>query len=114
METTVDGIINWLEVKVKTREPIDAHTWLRCIQSLNVLLSDEQNKLFDLQQEVATQKVVYMETGDTVAKAKLKVEASEVYKKMLMQKAKIDRVNEMIRLGKIHARLADTEYRNQQ
>lgn len=110
---TCDSVLEWLEKKVRTREPIGAETWLIGSQYLNILQGDEQNKLFEIQHAVAKLKVGYIERGDSVAKADALVEASDLYLEMLKQKAKIERIQESIRISKIQARLSDEEYKAQ-
>ena len=110
---TTATIINTLKSWVEAKQPIDAHTWVDAAQKLNVLIGDEHDKLFRLQQDVATIKVNFINGGDTVAKAKTKVESQEVYRLMQSQKAYIGQIEEMIRIAKLQARLKDNEYRNQ-
>jgi hypothetical protein len=110
---TCDGVLRWLENSVRAREPIGPETWLNASQYLNILQGEEQNKLFDMQHAVSKMKVGYIESGDSVAKADAKVEASESYLEMLKQKAKIERIQESIRISKIQARLSDEEYKAQ-
>lgn len=108
---TIDLILNWLKESVQEKRPIDAHIWVQASLKMNVLIGDENSKLFDLQQEVARLKILRIESGDSVAKAKVYVEATNEYKAMKKQEAKIDQIQEAIRIAKIQARLADTEMR---
>lgn len=110
---SVDLIIDWLQKQVKERIPIPPHIWLDAVQKMNVLLGEEQAKLFDYQQEVAKLKNLLLDDPETsVAKAKIRVEATEEYKKSKMQEAKISRVIEMIRIGKLQARMSNEEIKN--
>lgn len=109
---TTDIILSQLKEWVEEDAVIDAHQWINEAQKLNVLISEEHAKLFNLQQIVAKNRVELIEKGDTVAKAKAKVEAMDIYKEACIQKAKIDQIEEMIRIAKIQARLKDNEYRN--
>lgn len=111
---TVDLILNWLKDNVEHKRMIDAHTWVDACQKLNVLLSDEHDKLYDLQQKVAQEKVRLLDSipKPAVNEAKLRVEATELYKAMKLQEAKIKRVEEAIRISKIQAKLKDNELRN--
>lgn len=115
---TTDKIIDYLQTKVENKEPIHASVWLDAAQKLNILIGDEHDKLYDLQQKVANLKVKFYEDvkeGEkpNVSKAKMYVEASEEYKELHKQKAKIGSIEEFIRIAKIQARLKDTEYGNQ-
>lgn len=115
---TTDTIIDFLQERVENKEPIHASIWLDAAQKLNILIGDEHDLLFDLQQQVANMKVRYYEDikeGEkpNVSKAKMYIETSDVYREMNKQKAKISRIEEFIRIAKIQARLKDTEYGNQ-
>lgn len=112
-QVTTDLILLTMKGWVEEKHPIDAHIWVDACQKLNVLIGDEHDKLFDLQQKVAQMKVTYIQEGDTVAKAKSKVEAEDVYRDMQKQKARIGQIEEFIRIAKLQARLKDNEYRNQ-
>lgn len=108
---TTDLILNWFKEQIQNKEQVDAHTWVDATQKLNILISDDHDKLFDLQQKVAQMRVALMEQGDTVSKAKAKVEATDEYKNMCKQKAKIGRIEEAIRIAKIQSRLKDSEFK---
>ena len=112
MEITVDSILGTLNGYVKNKQFMSAHDWVNTAQKLNVLIGEEHDKLFELEQEIAQLKVGYLSNGDTSASAKTKVEALETYKSMQKQRAKIKQVEEMIRIAKLQARLKDNEYQN--
>lgn len=107
---TADTILTYLQQQVENKVQLEPNFYVDTCQKLCVLLGDEHDKLFNLQQEVAKRKVGYIESGDTVAKAKVKIEAEDIYKEMQKQRAKIERIEEMIRISKIRARLKDHEY----
>jgi hypothetical protein len=104
--TTVDSIIEWFSDLVSKKIPIDPETWLEGAARLNVLLQGEQEKQFDMEQEVAKLRNVLLDSGESVAKARSKIEATEEYKTARKQKARVDRVNEQIRIAKIQGRMA--------
>lgn len=110
---TTDFILETLKGYVEKKQVLDAHQWVNSALKLTVLIGDEHDKLFDLMQKVAQVKVDHLTEGDTSAAAKSKVEATDLYKEMLKQKAKIEQIEEMVRLAKIQARLKDNEYRQQ-
>lgn len=110
--TTITSIIDWLTEIVKMKQTIDHHEWVKMAQRVNILIGDEHNKLFDLQQKVNQQKVQLIEQGKNVSTAKLMVEAGDDYKEMCKQKAFIERCNELIRLSKLQARLVNEELTN--
>ena len=105
-----DTILNTLQTLVETKQVLDASRWVDAAQSLNMLLGEEHDKLFELQQKVAQEKVARIEeTNVSVAQAKLQVESLDIYREMCQQKAKIERVIEFIRISKIQARLKNDE-----
>lgn len=109
---TTDVIIGYLQDRVEQKLPIAPSAWVEAATKLNVLLGDETDKLLDLQQKVADLKITYL-TGDekrVVSKAKMFVEATDIYKDMKRQEAKIDRIIEFIRLAKVQARMRDSEW----
>ncbi len=103
---TIDTITNWLLKQVQEKNPVHASTWLDAAQKIVVLLQTEQEKLFDLEQDIAIRRNVLLESGESVAKAKSKVEELEAYKDARKQKAKIDRAIELIRVSKLQSRMA--------
>lgn len=109
---TVDTILATLEEKVAAKEVLDAGRWLDAAQALNVLLGEEQDRLFELQRIVAQLKVDYIEAGDSVAKAKAKTEANVNFTEAKRQEAKIERVLEMIRIAKLQSRMRMEEFKS--
>lgn len=109
---STDLILEWLKKAVQERRPIDPHTWVEASLKMNVLISDEHAKLYDLQQEVAKLKMLRIESGDSVARAKVYVETTEEYKNMKKQEAKIEQIQENIRISKLQARLSQDEIKN--
>lgn len=110
---SVGNILAWFKEITEQRKIVDAHTLVNIAFKLNALISDETDKLFDLQQVVATKRFNYINMGETVARAKARVEASDEYKAYCKQRAMVDRVEENIRLAKLMSRIKDNEMRNQ-
>ena len=110
---TCDLIIDWLKEQYEKKNPVSPHTFIESAEKLNILMSDEHAKLFELQQKVAQGKVdlLTQEKKPSVAEVKLISEASDLYKEMCIQKAKIGRIEEHIRLAKIHSRMSADEAR---
>jgi hypothetical protein len=106
-----DIIIDYLKEQVENKHPMGPDVWVDAAQKLNVLLSDEHDKLFNLQQQVAKKKLELLKDSKSVAEARIKTEASEEYREYQLQKAKVDRINEFIRIAKIQARLKSDEMR---
>lgn len=110
---TTDTILSTMKGWVEEKQAISPSLWIDASAKLVVLMGDESDKLFDLMQKVAQMKADYLTEGDTSAAAKTKVERTDEYKDMLKQKAKIDRIEEFIRISKIQARLRDQEWGHQ-
>lgn len=108
--TTVDEIINNLQEMVEKKIPIGPSYYLEQAEKLVALMGDETDKLYSLQREIAKMKVEWIEDGKSVAESKLRVEGNEVYEQMLKQKAKCERVQEIIRIAKIQARMRDNDF----
>jgi len=110
---TCDLIINYLHDRIQRKEPIPPQLFLSAAEKLNILLSDEEAKYADLYQKVAQMKVDMLSNAQnsSVASAKLKVEATTEFKEMTLQRAKIARIQEHIRLAKIQSRMASDEIR---
>lgn len=108
-DRTVNSIIEWFTEAVTNKQPITPGQWVEAGSDLNVLRSDEDDKLFELQQKVAETKVQFIKDGLSVAMAKAYTEATDDHKEMCRQRAKLARIEEFIRLAKIHARLTMEE-----
>jgi hypothetical protein len=108
---TIDTIINHLKDCVESKVPVAPSTWTDAAQKMSALLGDETDKLFELQHELAILKAQQMSDGATAAKAKVMVEAMPEYMDMQKQKARIEQVQEMIRIAKLQAKLKLDEMR---
>jgi hypothetical protein len=112
MSITIDTIIDHLKHCVEQRIPIGPDVWLDGAQKMTVLLGEESDRLFDLQHEVNLLRTQQMERGASAAKAKIYAESMPEYKEMQKQKARIERIQEMIRIAKLQARMKVEEMRN--
>lgn len=110
-ENTVDSIMQTLERWAAEKRPIDATTMLDACLKLTLLLGDEAHELYKLEQLIAEEKVRWLNQGKTAAYANLQVAASQYQLEAKLKASKIKRVEELIRISKIRARLADNEYR---
>lgn len=109
---TTDIIIEYLENAAKNNQVIDIDSMLNAASKLNILLGGEHETLFMLQQQVAKEKSGLIADGMSVAKANAEVEASDGYREMQTQKARIGRIEELIRITKLQAKLRAEELRN--
>lgn len=112
-EINVKNILDWLTDMVKSKQMLDAHTWVSTAQKLNILIGDEHDKLFELERQVAQAKIVYLNDNKSVSESKLRIETTILYTEMQKQRSIIKQVEEMIRIAKLQARLKDSEYRQQ-
>lgn len=110
---TVTTILDWLRDGIEQKRVIDAHTWVDAAQKLNILQTNEHDKLYVLKQQVALARVLRIKQGESVAKSRTIIESTDIYREMKNQEARIEMIQEMIRLAKLQARLKDNEYRSQ-
>ena len=109
---TCDSILDWLKNQTESRKPIDPHRWMEAAQALNVLISDENDKLIELEGVYANAWINERELHKTAADTRIHVEALGVFKEMKKQRAKIEQIKEAIRLAKLSARIKSDELRN--
>ncbi len=109
---SVDSILEALEKMAEQKEALDPNVWVDGASKLIALLGNEQDKLFEMECEVAKIKMLAMESGDTASKAKVRAEATEEFKNTRKLKAKIERVFEIIRISKLRARMSMEEYKS--
>lgn len=110
---TTDSIIEYLQQAVEKKMPIPPAMWMDAAQKLNVLLGNEHELLFQLQQAVAQMRLNYLEKDPkhNVSAAKVEVEASNAYRGYQLQKAKCGRIEEFVRIAKVQAKLANNEWK---
>jgi len=113
-KVTVDSIIKDMQVWVENDLVIHPSVWLdQCIK-LNVLIGSEQTKLITLESNVAMERYTLLKDQNCpVSRAKAIIEAQPIYAEYRTQKAKIDQINEFIKIAKKYASLKDDELRNQ-
>lgn len=105
MNRSVDTIMTWLTNTVQEKIPISPQQFVEAAEYLVILIGDEHAKLYDLEQKVAQMKLDLLSTHDKVNKVNIIVEASDVYKEMKIQRARIEQIEETIRIAKLQARM---------
>ncbi len=110
---TTDKIIEWFTSQIENKLPIDSHLYLDAALKLNVLLQGEQEKLYDMEQEVAKLRKTLLESGKNSTYTKMMIEATDEYKEVKKQKAKIDRCISFMQLAKAYSRTTSDLMRNQ-
>lgn len=103
---TVEKITEWLTAQVQAKNPLGPDVWCDAAAKINVLLQEEQEKQFLMEQDVAKLRGLLLDAGETVAKARTRIEATDEYRKARNQKAKVERALELIRIAKIQSRMA--------
>lgn len=111
MTRTTDNILEYFNTAVKERLILSPQDWVEAAEYLNILIGEEHDKLFGLEQEVAQKKIEALKTSKSVAEAKLIVEGTDTYRAMRTQKGKIEQIQEFIRIAKLQARLKSDEIR---
>lgn len=110
---TCDKIIGWFTSQIEQKHPIDPSLWMEGSLKLNVLVQGEQEKLYDLEQEVARLRNLLLDSDETFSSAKSKIEATDEHKEARKQKAKVERVISFISIAKAHSRMSADLLRNQ-
>ena len=111
---SVNSILSYLQEQVEQKIPLAPSIWVDASAKLAVLLGDENDKLFDLQQKVAQIRVEHIQAGDgmSVSRARAITEATNEYKEFHKQKARVEQIAEFIRIAKLRARITETEYKS--
>jgi uncharacterized protein with PIN domain len=109
---TCDSILKWLKEQTENRNPISPHLYLEAATALNILSSNENDTLIDMESTLAVMKASAMSTEKTVAAAKVFIEALPEFGQVRKQRAKIEQIKEAIRIAKLTARLKSDELKN--
>ena len=109
---TADNILDWMKTQAAEKVPISPARWLEASIKLEILSSDETDKLIDLETAVAKIRLTALDETGAAAKAKIIIEASDPYNQLRKQKKKCDRIDEMVRLSKKFAQLKSDELRS--
>lgn len=109
-ENTIDSVMQKMDEFAKKGIPMSPQWYVERAQILISLMGDETDKLHELQKKIARARVVLIESGKSVAHAKIDLEAEDVYQEMQNQKAKCERITEIIRIAKIQSRMRSDEW----
>ncbi len=108
---TLDRVLDAVKSAVENREAWSPDLWAECAWDMTALLGNEHDRLCDMQQIIAAEKGKLVDEGFTVARAKVAVESTDIYKESQKLKSKIGRIEELIRISKLRSRMAMDEYR---
>lgn len=101
--------LSLIEQEIAEKKVVMPLQWLDLALDLNRIIYDEQDKLFDLEQQVALrveEEAIKLEKRNMAA-AENKVKGTDLYKDMRRQRAKCERIEELIRLAKHQAKLRE-------
>lgn len=112
-ERSIDSIMTWLTTTVRAKKQISPHQFVEAAQYMVILIGDEHDKLYKLEQEVAIMKRDLLSQHEKVNKVNIIVEASDLYREMKKQKSFIDQINEAIRVAKLMGRMKNDEINTQ-
>lgn len=101
----IDVILQKLAERVKRGESIPQGEWIEYAFTLNALILDLAGSLEDKRQIVALKKIEALKGQEkkNVSLAELEVSATNEYKLMKLEEAKLDQVKEFIRIAKLNA-----------
>lgn len=111
MKVDADTIIAWLKESVAEKRPVSAAQWLDAALKLTVLVGDENGKKFSLEQKVAEAKVSCLDSMEkrSVALAEVMVQTLPLWREYREQEAKVEQIQELVRVAKKQAELSSWE-----
>ena len=107
-KTNSDVILNFIKERVEQKKAdFDTGFWLEVAMKLTILLPDEIGLLYDYQKNVAQKRLNILEGQEkkNATLAKMQIEATDEYRDMRKQEAKIKQIEEIVRIAKIQARI---------
>ena len=99
---TADTVLNWARQQVEDKNMPSREVWLDIAFRLNLLKIEEAQLLNKMRQAVALKKLGVMKAQEkkNVSAADLEVEATDEYRFMKDQEAKLDAIEEFVRIAK--------------
>lgn len=104
---TCDSVMAHIEKCVREKIPLSPHDWIEAAEYLNILSSEPQERLYDLEKMVADARLQCVTDGHNGVTTKAIIEASTIFREMKSAIGKVKRVEQAIMLAKKHATLAD-------
>jgi hypothetical protein len=108
---TTDTILSWIEEQVREHRLVPPAHWMDASVKLVALLGGENDKLFLMEQKINQMIAEKMSEGKSAAAAKVMVGATDEYRMMQTQKARVKQVERFVSIVKVQARLRDSEMR---
>lgn len=109
---TVDSILKAFEDMAERKVSLDPHQYLEGTAKLLALIGNEQDKYYELEHKLAIIRSMEMDKWGNASKARITAEATQEYLEARKLKAKIDRVFEAIKIGKLMARMSQEQYKS--
>lgn len=106
---TCASIIQSFTERVSNREQIAPDEWIMAAQFLSVLVGEENGKLYDVEQAYVKECLKWIELGKSNAEAEKHAKVSDQYVQFMKQKSFVKQIDEMIKIAKLQARLAQAE-----
>ena len=103
---TCSSIIQEFTKMVSERTIIDPAYWMTAATFLNVLIGEEQTKLFEAEQAYTKKALFYVGEGDTNAVAEKKAKMTDEFITFKKQQAFCKQIDEFIRLAKKQATIS--------
>ncbi len=110
MKINAYTIINTMKKYVEEKHPISPSMWLDACAKINILREDLDDHFFELEYELAKDKVKLLEQDMTNAKAESVIKATEKYIEMRKLQGLLKRIEEMIKIGKKQSTLKENEW----
>lgn len=109
---SIDTLLDWLKNATESKKVIQPSQFVEAGLYMNILIGEEHEKLSLLKQKVAQMKLELLPLHDKVNKVELIVEASDTYREMKNQEAKLKMIDEHIKIAKLFGRLKSEELKN--
>ena len=89
-------VISQIKDKLENRIPMSPVWFLERAEELIILQSDEKDLLAQLKKKVATQKMLMISSGKSVAYARESVQTTEEWLEMKRQEARVEQIEDLI------------------
>lgn len=106
---TVDSVLAEIEENVRREANLAPTKWVQDAMSLTALMGDASKELYELQQKLSQKQVEIIESGKSVAFSEVVLKTTDIWLKMKIQEAKINKIEELVRLAKVRARIDSSE-----
>lgn len=97
---TIDSILEWCVDAVETHKPVETRTWRDAALKLCVLIGNLNEEQIAAHMAFRRLHASFLDQGLTNAAAETRAKASEAYEQNLRLTAKVEQINEMIKIVK--------------